>query len=639
MTKRISDKWRGAYSDKLEKSEKREVARFKKYLKSQYNEGVDSFLATSSEGGFASLFKLTDLKDLYVDLYTNIGTDFAVWYQKNYEKFITKNTTNPDTWSTEFERYGETQAGEKIAIVQGSAKKELRKNIKNLFKDEEFQRLGRLEQSRILKSRFNTVSDYQALRIVRTEATSAANEGIMRSATDLFPKGVLMKEWVSGTDSRVRRIANKDKADHAVMNNHPAIPYDELFQVPTVRGVERMSRPADSTHGASAYNIINCRCSIAVYPIEGADVREGVVLDGIGGDFSAAATRLVGDEIVTARKPTREIVEDVEINPAESLSFKNRKEAENYLRDKLGVKYTDFQGVDIETITEYVKGLQRIKDVFPDYQLNNLSGIKGFRSQIVDEISSKVFSSKRFLESIEGYSDSYVKRAQNRVKSMIKKNLGIAKINSGTVASYHSFTDDFVWSYYGVRYDLRKYDGIVHKFKGNFDEMVKVGTELEENKWWSKGSSKGARHTLLHEIGHGLHFETNFHESDEIIKLYERLKSKGSNYRQGRYYVNTHIEEELSSYGSINVKEFIAESVAEYFTSDNPRPLSIKVVEILIRHREKNLKKYLKMNKESKKNKQKESEKYEMTKIDFFESYGGVHKPTDEYVEPQNPYK
>lgn len=378
MTKRISDKWRGAYSDKLEKSEKREVARFKKYLKSQYNEGVDSFLATSSEGGFASLFKLNDLKDLYVDLYTNIGTDFAVWYQKNYEKFITKNTTNPDTWSTEFERYGETQAGEKIAIVQGSAKNELIKNIKNLFKDEEFQRLGRLEQSRILKSRFNTVSDYQALRIVRTEATSAANEGIMRSATDLFPKGVLMKEWVSGTDSRVRRIANKDKADHAVMNNHPAIPYDELFQVPTVRGVERMSRPADSTHGASAYNIINCRCSIAVYPIEGADVREGVVLDGIGGDFSAAATRLVGDEIVTARKPTREVAEDVVQAPVEAKTIKEAKEIFTNKFKEAGVnvqKVVMDRGIDIKDINKMIVKFHELADKYNISDLRNGSNI------------------------------------------------------------------------------------------------------------------------------------------------------------------------------------------------------------------------------------------------------------------------
>ena len=41
------------------------------------------------------------------------------------------------------------------------------------------------------------------------------------------------------------------------------------------------------------------------------------------------------------------------------------------------------------------------------------------------------------------------------------------------------------------------------------------------------------------------------------------------------------------------------------------------------------------MKKESKR----ENERDEMTKINFFESYGGVHKPTDDYVEPQNPNK
>ena len=543
MTKRISDSWRGAYSDKLEKSEKREVARFKKYLKSQYNEGVDSFLATSSEGGFASLFKLTDLKDLYVDLYTNIGTDFAVWYQKNYEKFITKNTTNPDTWSTEFERYGETQAGEKIVIVQGSAKKELRKNIKNLFKDEEFQRLGRLEQGRILKNRFNDISNYQALRIVRTEATSAANEGIMRSATDLFPKGVLMKEWVSGTDTRVRRFANKDKADHAVMNNHPAIPYDELFQVPTVRGVERMSRPADSTHGASAYNIINCRCSVAVYPIEGADVREGVVLDGIGGDFSAATTRLVGDEIVTARKPTREIAEDVIQAPLEAKTIKEAKEIFTKKFKEAGVNVRNVvmgRGIDIKDINKMIVKFHELADKYNISDLRKESNItlkftggKGYAGQVQYYTSGKLFD----IDFGRGYNarpDGYMKSsfARDRAKDADDRTFS----NRGK-----SVSDKGNWEVTTMSHEFAHYIDVSK-------------TSLYKNSFWEE----------MHDIRNQY--------SKEIRKYAGERNSKKFN------------EIYLGNYAGTNIDEFFAEAFAEFETTNKPSKYALLVGELTLKY-------------------------------------------------------
>jgi hypothetical protein len=559
MTKRISDTWRGAYSDKLEKSEKREVARFKKYLKSQYNEGVDSFLATSSEGGFASLFKLNDLKDLYVDLYTNIGTDFAVWYQKNYENYITKNTTNPDTWSTEFERYGQNQAGEKIVIVQGSAKKELRKNIKNLFKDEEFQRLGRLEQGRILKNRFNDISNYQALRIVRTEATSAANEGIMRSATDLFPKGVLMKEWVSGTDTRVRRIANKDKADHAVMNNHPAIPYDELFQVPTVRGVERMSRPADSTHGASAYNIINCRCSVAVYPIEGADVREGVVLDGIGGDFSAATTRLIGDEIVTARKPIREVAEDVVQAPLEAKTIKEAKEIFTNKFKEAGVnvqKVMMGRGIDIKDINKMIVKFHELADKYNISELRNGSNItlkftggKGYAGQVRYYTSGRRFDNQGNITDLGYYGK-------------------IADIDFGRG--------------YNARPDGYKKSSFARSRTKDVDDRAfsKRGKSVSDSENWEVT-------TMSHEFAHYIDvWETStlknsfWKEIKDLQKEYNNELRKYAAENNAKKYNEIF----LGDYANTKRDEFFAEAFAEFETTNKPSKYALLVGQLTLKY-------------------------------------------------------
>ncbi len=285
--KNLKDNWSELFTEQLDKVEKKEVSRFKKYLFNQYSEGVNIYLNTSSESGFVALFKLVDLKELYIDLYINAGLHFAKWYSKNSSDLMPKNNGDETTWQREFSRFGELEAAKKVEIVKATAKQELRKNIGRLFRDPDFQQLGAEQQGRILKNRFDKVSAYQAERIVRTEATSAANKGTMKAATDIYGKNSLVKEWISSGDSRTRRFANRDQADHVVMNG-VVVDYNDVFMVPTVRGPEKMKHPGDTSLGASASNVINCRCTIAVYPKEDAEVRDDVTLTGITGGVSVS---------------------------------------------------------------------------------------------------------------------------------------------------------------------------------------------------------------------------------------------------------------------------------------------------------------------------------------------------------------
>lgn len=304
--KRFKESWRGAFSDRLNLNERKQSKKWKRYLLKEYNKGTESYLATNSEREFSNLFKVRDIETLYMDLYEEVGVDFAKWYARSFDKFIEKNSGNETTWRTTFSRIGQTEAGDKIILVQGTALKELKRNIGNLFKDPEFQSLGRKQQGRILQNRFRGITEYQAQRIVRTEATSAANEGIMQSASDIFPKSSLVKEWVSSQDGRTRAFTRGDQSDHLNMNGK-VVGFNETFAVPELSRVVQMKKPADFRSGASAHNIVNCRCSIAVYPKEGAEVNEGVSLTGIGGGVSARTSQLIGDEIVTSRKPVDDI--------------------------------------------------------------------------------------------------------------------------------------------------------------------------------------------------------------------------------------------------------------------------------------------------------------------------------------------
>lgn len=307
--KKFKENWRGAFRDRLEKNEKKQVGKFYRYFKNEYYKGIESYVNTNSEREFSNLFKIRDIENLYIDLYEEVGVDFAKWYARSFDKFIQKNSGSESTWRTTFSRIGQTEAGDKIALVQGTALKELKRNIGTLFKDPEFQSLGRQQQGRILQNRFRGITEYQSQRIVRTEATSAANEGIMQSSQDIFPKSSLVKEWISSQDGRTRSLSRGDKSDHLNMNGK-VVGFDETFAVPETFRVVQMRKPADFRSGASAHNIVNCRCSLAVYPKEGAQVREGVSLTGVGGGVSARTSQLIGDEIVTARKPDPVVVED-----------------------------------------------------------------------------------------------------------------------------------------------------------------------------------------------------------------------------------------------------------------------------------------------------------------------------------------
>ena len=614
-TKKFKESWREAFLGRLELNEKKQVSRWKRYLKGEYFKGVDSFLNTGSEREFTTLFQRPDIENLYIELYEEVGLDFAKWYARSFDKFLEKQAGNESTWRTTFSRIGQTEAGSKISIVAGTALKELKKNIGNLFKDPEFQSLGRKQQGRILQNRFKGITEYQAQRIVRTEATSAANEGIMQSAQDIFPKASLVKEWISSQDGRTRSFNRGDKSDHLNMNGK-VVGFDQTFAVPELGRVVQMKKPADFRSGASAHNIVNCRCSVAVYPKEGAEVREGVSLTGLGGGVSARTSQLIGDEIVTARKPDpvapiRESAESVK------LTFKNRKEASDYFVNKLGGKYSNFDGVDLKIVENYINAYAKIKDKFKGLQLNNFSGIKGFRNDVVRDIFDEYLKSTAFNRQADrwGY-EAYSKR----IKSLIKKNLRISKVNSNTVASYHHYNSNYKHPLFNVNVDLSKYRGIIHKSKDNFERASSTGKRLEDEKWWSKGASSPA-HTPTHELGHAIDYEIEFHKEKEFLRLYEKYRLKGKDYRSGKFTHNTYIRDELSEYGSINEKEVIAESVAEYFTSDSPRPMSVEVTEMLMRYWEKN--------KNRKMFKDKNIIDQEFPIIPF----GGAHKPDSDYVE------
>jgi len=102
---------------------------------------------------------------------------------------------------------------------------------------------------------------WQAERIARTETTGAANySALMAGKQTGF---VMVKEWISATDARVRRIP-KDKFDHFEMNGKTAELNDNFIFNLGLPNTDFLLYPGDPKGRAG--NTINCRCTVAIVP-------------------------------------------------------------------------------------------------------------------------------------------------------------------------------------------------------------------------------------------------------------------------------------------------------------------------------------------------------------------------------------
>lgn len=263
------DKWQSDFEKQLDIAEKKQISIVKRYYKSEYNKGINSFIS-EGQTNFQLLFDSKDLLKIYRELYSDIGMRFAKWYANNYQKYFTKNLdpTQLDIWQNSFASFGSAVGAQRVTLVSGTAKNNLIRIIQQLMSDPEFMTLGAVERGRILKNQFNTYSQYQSERLVRTEATAAANFATMESATTIFPKEQMQKEWIASFDDRTR-------STHSEADGQIVMANDTFFV-----GGSQMMFPGDPS--APAAEVINCRCSIAYIPIEGAQTVDQISGIGLG---------------------------------------------------------------------------------------------------------------------------------------------------------------------------------------------------------------------------------------------------------------------------------------------------------------------------------------------------------------------
>jgi hypothetical protein len=116
---------------------------------------------------------------------------------------------------------------------------------------------------------------------------------------------------------------------------------------------------------------------------------------------------------------------------------------------------------------------------------------------------------------------------------------------------------------------------ITEQFNGiHFDkELFGAGNETHGNKemkslkrqnWLVSDTLEG---TVIHELGHAVHKALKPKIDKELQPYYKSLTGK-------------EIVDGLSKYGKTSYDEFVAEAFAEYYNSDNPRPIAKKVGDV-----------------------------------------------------------
>ena len=269
------DKWQSAFEKQLNVAEKKQISIVKRYYKREYNKGIDSFIS-EGQTNFQLLFDSKDLLKIYRELYSDIGMRFAKWYVNNLKRFITKSI-DPDIlniWENAFASFGSAIGAQRVTLVSGTAKKTLIEITQRLMQDADFMSLGAVERGRILKNQFNTYSQYQSERLVRTEATAAANFAQTQAAQTIFPPEQMQKEWIASFDDRTR-------STHSAANGQ-IVNANDFFIV----GGNQMMFPGDPSGGAA--EVINCRCSVAYFPKQDAqtvgeitDINFGIFTGGL----------------------------------------------------------------------------------------------------------------------------------------------------------------------------------------------------------------------------------------------------------------------------------------------------------------------------------------------------------------------
>lgn len=155
-----------------------------------------------------------------------------------------------DTWAVEMRRWILENAGTKIVQIDDTTLQEIRRIFYESASVIEFrQRLDGLYLDQIIPNRSSVIA--------RTESTAASNRASLETARSLDSARTQYKMWNTALDAEVR-----DTHQHL---EGRSVEISDRFTWTGRYGAVRMDCPADSTYGAPAGEVVNCRCFITFH--------------------------------------------------------------------------------------------------------------------------------------------------------------------------------------------------------------------------------------------------------------------------------------------------------------------------------------------------------------------------------------
>lgn len=246
--------------------EKKAYTILKRTFKAMGNDIPFDELTTTNYASKINLsIKEDKLTDAYIQIYLQIGLIHGNRVGKGINKELKE--FDPGVFGENLRRYIYVWMKDNLGFRIMSVRETYIKYIIDILENRLKEGKTILEASKEIAKLINQRNffSWQALRIARTETTTAANLGAIQAGKSA---GILQEKiWISATDARVRRHP-KSTFDHLEMNGKTVLE-SEYFEVPNINGgFERIEFPGAqlTQHGnlSSAGNIINCRCTVGI---------------------------------------------------------------------------------------------------------------------------------------------------------------------------------------------------------------------------------------------------------------------------------------------------------------------------------------------------------------------------------------
>lgn len=223
----------------------------RKALEKALNEDIFSKIGSLDIEEVIEIFKLNKginkTFDEIVLLYQKISANFAndeYSIHKSYT-FVKKDELGA-IWENNVDGYIERISERKLIQLNQTTANQISRQVQRARQ----QGLGVAEAMDFINKNMRNISRTRAATIFRTESVAAANFG---SKSGAYATGLQLSErWLSTPDSRTR----DGEYDHVNADGTEATESGYF----TVSG-EKMEFPGDTSHGASAGNVINCRCT------------------------------------------------------------------------------------------------------------------------------------------------------------------------------------------------------------------------------------------------------------------------------------------------------------------------------------------------------------------------------------------